>query len=86
LANTRFEAHIPGMNSATQPITVVFACPQCGSVYRASQYRGMGAHFGVFNCVSCHAQVYAWSGLYDFLDWQLGLLTGGAQTRPGTKS
>ena len=59
------------MNNETQPITVVFACPRCGTVYRVSQYRSPGAHFGVFNRVSCHAQIYAWSGDYDFLDWQV---------------
>jgi predicted RNA-binding Zn-ribbon protein involved in translation (DUF1610 family) len=62
-----------GMNRAMQPITVVFACPKCATVYRASQYRGVGTHFGAFNCVACHARVYAWQGLYDFLDWQVGL-------------
>ena len=59
------------MNNETQPITVVFACPRCGTVCRVSQYRGPGEHFGVFNRVSCHAQIYAWSGDYDFLDWQV---------------
>ena len=60
------------MNSTTWPITVVFACPECATVYRASQYRGVGTHFGVFNCVACHTQVYSWSDIYDFLDWQVG--------------
>jgi hypothetical protein len=58
--------------SASKPITVVFACPRCSTIYRASQYRGVGPHFGVFNCVACRAQVYAWSGIHDFLDWQVG--------------
>jgi hypothetical protein len=60
------------MNSATQQAIVVFACPKCGTIYRATQRRGPGTHFGVFNCIACHAQVYAWSGLYDFLDWKVG--------------
>jgi DNA-directed RNA polymerase subunit RPC12/RpoP len=54
------------------PITVVFACPRCGTIYQAKQHRGPGTHFGVFKCVACKSQVYAWSGLYDFLDWQVG--------------
>src|ERR1700730_595914 len=29
--------------------TVVFACPKCGTIYRATQRRGPGTHFGVFN-------------------------------------
>jgi hypothetical protein len=52
--------------------TVVFACPACGTIYQASQRRGPGTHFGVFNCIACHTEVHAWNGLYDFLDWQVG--------------
>jgi hypothetical protein len=63
---------------ASKPITVIFACPKCATVYRASQYRGTGTHFGVFNCVACHAQVYAWSGIHDFLDWQVGFSSAAA--------
>jgi len=61
------------MNSATQQTTVVFACPRCGAIYRATQHRGQGTHFGVFNCVASKTQVYAWSGLYDFLNWKVGI-------------
>src|SRR5437870_5359193 len=41
----RIGARTSAMNSATQPITVMFACPKCATVYRASQYRGVGTHF-----------------------------------------
>jgi hypothetical protein len=68
------------------PVTVVFTCPKCGTIYQAKQHRGPGTHFGVSNCVACKGQVYAWSGLYDFLDWQVGFLAGDAQTRAGKNS
>jgi hypothetical protein len=63
---------ISQMNNATQPITVIFGCLKCGTIYQAKQHRGPGTHFGAFNCVACHSQVYAWSGLYDFMDWKVG--------------
>jgi predicted RNA-binding Zn-ribbon protein involved in translation (DUF1610 family) len=71
------------MNSATQPITVIFACPRCGTVYRASQYRGVGTQFGIFNCLACHTQVYAWNGAYDFSDWKVGVLAPGNPAKHG---
>src|SRR5438309_4288868 len=48
--------------TATQA-TIVFACPNCGAIYHATQRRGVDTHFGIFSCLACHAQVYAWHGL-----------------------
>ena len=68
--------------------TVVFACLKCGTIYQALQRRGPGTHFGVFNCITCHTEVYAWNGLYDFLDWQVGfsLWAAEAEAAPRKKS
>jgi hypothetical protein len=73
------------MNRVTQTI-VVFACPKCGAVYQARQHRRADKNFGVFNCLACHTQVYAWHGLHDFLDWQVGFSPGDAHAgvRPRT--
>jgi predicted RNA-binding Zn-ribbon protein involved in translation (DUF1610 family) len=73
----RFETHTPGMTRGAQS-TVVFACPNCGAIYQAAQHRVPDRCFGVFNCLACHAQVYAWHGAYDFLDWKVGFLAGDA--------
>ncbi len=72
---SRFDAHTHEMTAA--PATIVFACPSCGAIYHATQHRGVDTHFGVFNCLACHAQVYAWHGPYDFLDWKVGLPAAG---------
>jgi hypothetical protein len=42
--------------------TVVFTCWRCGAVYRAAQHRRTDRYYGVFNCIACHTQVYAWNG------------------------
>ena len=59
------------MNRATQTI-VIFACPKCGAIYQATQHPVPDTRFGIFNCLACHTQVYAWNGLYDFVDWEVG--------------
>ena len=86
LAKARFEAHTSGMNSAMHQITVVFACRKCGAIYQASQRRCTDRHFGVYNCLACRTQVYAWHGAYDFLDWKVGFLVGGAVAKSGAAS
>jgi hypothetical protein len=58
--------------SSRHQTTVVFACPKCGAIYQATQYQVPDPRFGIFNCLACHTQVYAWNGLYDFLDWKAG--------------
>jgi hypothetical protein len=70
----RFEAHTPQM-IGTQ-IIVIFACPQCDAVYQARQHQVPNRCFGVFNCLGCHTQVYAWNGAYDFSGWEAGFLAG----------
>jgi hypothetical protein len=75
LAISRFEAHTHEMTATDA--TIVFACLNCGAIYNATQHRGVNRHFGVFNCLACHTQVYAWHGAYDFLDWKVGLPAAG---------
>jgi hypothetical protein len=47
---------------------VVFAWPSCAAVYNAKQYPVPDLRFGLFNCLACRTQVYAWNGLYDLVD------------------
>ena len=68
------------------PTTVVFACPKCAAIYRATQYQVPDMCFGTFNCLACHTQVYAWNGLYDFVDWEVGFRAGDADMPVGKKS
>ena len=79
----QFEARTSGMNSARHQITVVFACRKCGAIYQASQRRCTDRHFGVYNCLACRTQVYAWHGTYDFVDWKVGFLVGRAAAKSG---
>jgi predicted RNA-binding Zn-ribbon protein involved in translation (DUF1610 family) len=74
LANDRFEAHTPGMNSEAQKAIVVFACPKCGAIYQATQYQVPDTRFGIFNCLACHTQIHAWHRAYDFSDWRVGFM------------
>jgi predicted RNA-binding Zn-ribbon protein involved in translation (DUF1610 family) len=62
--------------------TVVFTCWRCGAVYRAAQHRRTDRYYGVFNCIACHTQVYAWNGAYDFLDWQVGFSAPSCSATP----
>jgi hypothetical protein len=56
------------MTSVSQ-ITVHFSCPKCGVIYRAVQTRSRVSS-GRFDCLDCFAEVYAWSGSYDYAAWK----------------
>jgi hypothetical protein len=61
--------HTRRMTSATQ-ITVMFACPKCSAFYQAAQERRPdNQKSGKFKCQACSTEVYAWSGIYDYVDW-----------------
>jgi hypothetical protein len=72
------------MSSQHQTI-VVFACPKCPAVYQAKQHVVPTTCFGVFHCIKCTTQVYAWHGTYDFSDWTVGFLVGDAPKGPENK-
>jgi peptide subunit release factor 1 (eRF1) len=49
---------------------VIFACPKCGQAYRATQQRFPYERPGRFDCIKCNAEVHAWRGFFDFVDWR----------------
>jgi hypothetical protein len=53
-------------------IGVMFTCPnpECGMHYSAIREQHPDLHSGSFNCEDCSAEVYRWSGVYDFYDWK----------------
>ena len=55
-------------------LIVFFACPDCATVYTASQKEQPVRHPGCFHCRACATPVHEWSGLYGFTDWQLKIL------------
>lgn len=61
-------AEIDPMFSQT-PITVIFACRECGAAYVARQERCEGKRAGRFTC-SCGVAVYVWSSIYHYADWK----------------
>jgi hypothetical protein len=63
------------MTSLSQ-ITVHFACPKCGMSYTAVQTRSRVSG-GRFDCLDCFAEVYSWSGIYDYAAWKPVLAQGG---------
>jgi hypothetical protein len=48
---------------------VIFACHKCGQPYRTTQQRFPYERPGRFDCIKCNAQVHAWRGFFDFMDW-----------------
>jgi predicted RNA-binding Zn-ribbon protein involved in translation (DUF1610 family) len=58
--------------SPTLRVKVYFACPKCGQVYKARQFRAQQSAAGRFECVKCKSTVYAWSGNYDYGYWVPG--------------
>jgi hypothetical protein len=69
LANARIGMHTLLMTSGTQ-IMVIFSCPKCSLFYEATQEQHLDVHAGSFKCKECKAEVYTWSGGYDFVDWK----------------
>jgi hypothetical protein len=62
--------------------TVLFSCPRCGLGYQAMQERVSDTTAGQFDCTGCAAEVYAWSGFYDYVVWkpiEMKPLTSGAK-------
>jgi hypothetical protein len=55
-------------------LIVYFSCPQCETVYAASQEEQPGGSGG-FPCRKCGASVHKWTGLYDFPYWKPVTLT-----------
>ena len=56
-------------------LIVYFSCPQCETVYAASQEEQPEECSGDFHCRSCGATVHKWTGLYDFPYWKPVTLT-----------
>jgi predicted RNA-binding Zn-ribbon protein involved in translation (DUF1610 family) len=50
-------------------LIVHFSCPQCATIYAASQEQRPGRHLGDFYCRNCGTPVHSWTGLYNFSDW-----------------
>jgi predicted RNA-binding Zn-ribbon protein involved in translation (DUF1610 family) len=63
-------------NHMTSPINttstvVMFACPECGAVYRSVQERRQGLDTGRYHCHSpCGAAVYEWPGDSIYGNWE----------------
>jgi hypothetical protein len=48
-----------------------FSCPNCALPYAATREQHPTRHSGSFRCEVCGGKVHAWSGNYDFFDWQV---------------
>lgn len=48
-------------------VLVVFACPDCGEPYVAAQEHRQA--FGSFDCWDCKAEIFCWSGEYQYTGW-----------------
>jgi hypothetical protein len=55
-------------NKATAVVRVVFACTGCSAPFEATQIHRPAK--GAFACGFCDAEVYSWSGPYDYTDWR----------------
>jgi predicted RNA-binding Zn-ribbon protein involved in translation (DUF1610 family) len=65
----RIGAHYFEMAIGSQT-TVIFRCPKCGLLYQAVQERRSETSAGRFDCTVCLAEIYAWSGDYDYNVWK----------------
>ncbi|MDR3484544.1 MAG: hypothetical protein P4M05_06505 [Bradyrhizobium sp.] len=52
--------------------TEYFSCPDCGLPYTARRERHQYKQSGSFSCEVCGSKVHAWSGNYEFFDWEVG--------------
>jgi hypothetical protein len=57
------------MGSKSQVI-VCFVCAGCSVAYVATQNLPARVSPGRFGCFDCHAQVYAWTGPFDYSEWR----------------
>ena len=48
-----------------------FSCPSCALPYSATKEEQPTKAPGSFACEVCGSPVHAWSGNYDFFDWQV---------------
>ena len=69
--------HLRMTNNAR--LIVHFSCPQCVTVYRASQEERPQQCSGHFHCDRCGAPVLEWTGFYDFASWKA--VTSGLRQR-----
>jgi hypothetical protein len=63
-----FRGHILGM-----AIQVLFSCPRCLRLYKASQdlLGRAKQRYGRFDCPVCHTLIHSWAGSYDYSAWAL---------------
>ena len=60
----------------SRDVTIIFACPNCGAVYVATQRQS--SDFGSFDCWDCRTEICRWSGGYQYGDWeQIRIAPGG---------
>jgi len=50
--------------------TEVFACPGCGVDYTATREEHQHKRSGSFKCRVCDTEVHAWSGYYEYFNWE----------------
>ena len=48
-----------------------FSCPGCALPYSVTKEEQPTKRSGSFACEVCGSLVHAWSGNYDFFDWQV---------------
>jgi hypothetical protein len=48
-----------------------FSCPSCALPYSVTKEEHRTRHSGSFACEVCGTEIHAWSGNYDFFDWQV---------------
>jgi hypothetical protein len=58
-------------SSLRSPVTVHFACPNCGLVYTGLQEHIGEKLVGHFDCTFCMAEVHSWTGVYDYSIWKI---------------
>jgi hypothetical protein len=66
----QFWAHIQGMTTRVNRSVESFTCPKCGLSYRGVKSLLPFLRAGRFDCISCNAEVHAWSGNYDYIGWK----------------
>jgi transposase-like protein len=47
-----------------------FSCPSCGMSYVATKEEHDGRRSGSFSCSVCGTEVHAWSGYYEYFNWE----------------
>lgn len=51
--------------------TEEFTCPGCGVDYTATREEQHEKRTSSFKCSVCDTEVFAWSGYFDFFNWQV---------------